>query len=66
MAAHFICNDLSERGFSQTGRTVEQYVIEWLVTLLRGLNGDTKILDHCSLARVTVLLKRVRTEIGDE
>ena len=66
MPAHFIRNHLSQRGLPQSGRSMQEHMIERFVTFLRGLDRNVKILHHSSLAGIAILLERMRTEICDE
>ncbi len=50
--AHLVRHDDAERGLSETGRAVEQHVIERLAALESGLDEDLQILGHLLLTDV--------------
>ena len=41
--AHFVGENLRERGLAEAGRAVEQYVIERVAAAARGFDGDLEI-----------------------
>ncbi len=45
-------DDVRERGLSQSGRTTEQHVLDWLIAAARGLEQDAEVLAHLHLAHI--------------
>ena len=58
---HFIGDDTGQRRFSQSGRAVEQHVIQWLTTALCCLDVDLQI--PLGLLLPGVVTKRLRPKI---
>ena len=52
IAAHFIGNNIGKGGFSQSGRTKKEHVVQGLRTALGGLNVDRNIIPDLLLPNV--------------
>ena len=60
VTAHLVRDDVSQRGLAESGRTVEQHVIESLPAFARGLDKDRQVL--FGLVLTDILSKPFRSE----
>src|SRR6266404_2594928 len=60
VTAHLVGDDVSQGGLAESGRTVEQHVIESLPAFARGLDKDRQVL--FGLVLTDVLAKQFRSE----
>src|SRR5439155_1362133 len=64
LTPHLVGEDQRQRRLSETGRPRQQHVIEALLALARGLDGDLEALDGVSLADVLVEAARAQRPLG--
>ena len=63
LGAHFVGDDVCERGLAETRRAGEQHVIECFATIARGFHVDAQVLFDLPLADVFVDTSRAQREI---
>src|SRR5919199_4738125 len=64
--SHFVGDDVGQSGLSETGRSVQQGMFEWLGALAGCFDRNAEVLDDVTLSSVAVFLERLRTKIGQK